>query len=102
MGQRKTVTREMANRYRRASNRQKGGDARRVRRSARLPAITPGGCCMWGKTVCERRDGELIKIVVGQRRSQRRSRRIYDEQVARLTKGLVPVRLCGWVHSQWV
>ena len=36
---------------------------------------------MWGKTVFERRNGELVKIVVGQRRPRRQSRRIYDEQV---------------------
>ena len=42
---------------------------------------------MWGKTVFERRDGELVKIVVGQRRARRSSRRVYDEQVrAALTK----------------
>ena len=88
MGQRKTVTREMANRYRRASKRQK---------AAMLDAFVDlHGCTrhhagwllrMWGKTVFERRDGELIKIVVGQRRPRRRSRRVYDEQVrAALTK----------------
>ena len=82
MGQRKAVTREMANRYRRASKRQK---------AAMLDEFVElHGCTrhhagwllrMWGKTVFERRDGELVKIVVGQRRPRRQSRRIYDEQV---------------------
>ena len=88
MGQRKAVTREVANRYRRASKRQK---------AAMLDEFVElHGCTrhhagwllrMWGKTVFDRRDGELVKIVVGQRRRRRQSRRLYDEQVlAALTK----------------
>ncbi len=82
MGQRKAVTREMANRYRRASKRQK---AAMVDEFVELHGCTRQHAGwllrMWGKTVFERRDGELVKIVVGQRRRRRQSRRIYDEQV---------------------
>ena len=82
MGQRKALTREMADRYRRAG---------RAEKSAMLDEFVElHGCTRhhagwllrtWGKTVFERRDGELVKIVVGQRRRRRRRPRIYDEQV---------------------
>ena len=82
MDQRKALTREMADRYRRASKRQK---------TAMLDEFVElHGCTrhhagwvlrMWGKTVFERRDGEVVKIVVGQRRRRRRGPRLYDEQV---------------------
>ena len=82
MAQRKAITREMASRYRRASKRQK---------AAMLDEFVElHGCTrhharwllrMWGKAVFERRDGELVKVVVGQRRRRRRSHRVYDEQV---------------------
>ena len=82
MGQRKALTRQMADRYRRASKRQK---------TAMLDEFVElHGCTrhhagwvlrMWGKTVFERRDGEVVKIVVGQRRRRRRGPRLYDEQV---------------------
>ncbi len=82
MGQRKAVTREMANRYRRASKPQK---AAMLDQFVKLHGCTRHHAGwllrMWGKTVFERRDGELVKIVVGQRRPRRRGRRIYDEQV---------------------
>ncbi len=82
MGQRKAVTREMANRYRRASKRQK---AAMLDQFVKLHGSTRHHAGwvlrMWGKTVFERRDGELVKIVVGQRRPRRQSRRIYDDQV---------------------
>lgn len=82
MGQRKAVTREMANRYRRASKRQK---AAMLDQFVKLHGCTRHHAGwvlrMWGKTVFERRDGELVKIVVGQRRPRRQSRRIYDDQV---------------------
>ena len=88
MGQRKALTREMVSRYRHAGKQQK---------TAMLDEFVElHGCTrhhagwvlrMWGKTVFERRDGELVKIVVGQRRPRRRSRRVYDQQVrAALTK----------------
>ena len=41
---------------------------------------------MWGKTVFERRDGEVVKIVVGQRCRRRRGPRLYDEQVVAALK----------------
>ena len=82
MGQRKALTKQMADRYRRASKRQK---------TAMLDEFVElHGCTrhhagwvqrMWGKTVFERRDGEVVKIVVGQRRRRRRGPRLYDEQV---------------------
>ena len=75
-----------------------GGDARSVRQAARLHRNHAGWLLrMWGKTVFERRDGELVKIVVGQRRPRRQSRRIYDEQVlAALRKIWYPFGcLCG-------
>ena len=82
MGQRKAVTREMANRYRRASKPQK---AAMLDQFVKLHGCTRHHAGwvlrMWGKTVFERRDGELVKIVVGQRRPRRQSRRIYDDQV---------------------
>ena len=87
MGQRKALTREMAARYRGASRPQK---------KAMLDEfVEMHGCTrhhagwllrMWGKTVFERRDGELVKIVVGQRLPRRRSSRVYDEQVAAALK----------------
>ena len=41
----------------------------------------------WGTTVWDRRAGRPVKIVVGQRRSRRRTARVYDHQaVAALTK----------------
>ena len=87
MGQRKALTREMAARYRGASRPQK---------KAMLDEFVElHGCTrhhagwllrMWGKTVFERRDGELVKIVVGQRLPRRRSSRVYDEQVGAALK----------------
>ena len=35
----------------------------------------------WGKTVFSHQGGELVKIVVGQRRARRTSPRVYDQQV---------------------
>ena len=64
------------------------GDARSVRGAERLhPAHAGWLLRMWGKMVFERRDGELVRLVVGQRRPRRRSPRLYDQQVvAALTK----------------
>ena len=58
------------------------GDARSVRQAARLhpPPRRVAGAHV-GQTVFERRDGELVKIVLGQRRQRRQSRRIYNGQV---------------------
>ena len=82
-----TLTREMADRYPRA---------RRPQKSAMLDEFVElHGCTrhhagwllrMWGKTVFERRGGELVKIVVGQRRRRRRTLRLYDEQVVTALK----------------
>ena len=87
MEQRKALTKQMVDRYRCASKRQK---------TAMLDEFVKlHGCTrhhagwllrMWGKTVLVRIDGQLVKIVVGQRRRRRRNRRIYDEQVVTALK----------------
>ena len=85
MGQRKALTKQMADRYRRASKRQK---------TAMLDEFVElHGCTrhhagwvlrMWGKTVFERRDGELVKIVVPAAAAP--GPRLYDEQVVAALK----------------
>ena len=87
MGQRRAVTQETAQEYRRASKKQKSAILDRV--------VKLNGCTrhhagwllrMWGKTVFERRGGKLVRIVVGQRRRRRTTRRVYDEQVVAALK----------------
>ena len=88
MEQRKAVASEMGTRYRQASKKQKG-------------QIIEGymgltGCARhhvgwlvacWGTRVWDRHDGQLVKIVVGQRGRWRHTRRVYEVQtVAALTK----------------
>ena len=87
MGQRKAVTRETAQEYRRASKKEKGAILDRVVKLMGCTRHHAGWLLrMWGKTVFERRNGVLVKYVVGRRRPRRSTPRIYDQQVARALK----------------
>ena len=84
MGQRKAVTREMANRYRRAMQATDCGDARSVRQAARLhpPPRGVGAAAVWASTVLERRRStSWSRSSSASARPRRQSRRIYDDQV---------------------
>ena len=61
----------------------------------------------WGKTVFSHQGGELVKIVVGQRRARRTSPRVYDQQVYEaleriwyLYGGMCGKRLIGVLRNQ--
>lgn len=83
MSQRKAITAQTVARYRRATRRQK---AALLDEFVQMHGCTRHHAAwvlrMWGKTVFERRDGQLVAVVVGQRRPRRRSARRYDERVA--------------------
>ena len=82
MAHRRAVTSEAAKRYRTASKKQKSRILdEHVALTGRNRSYLSWLLRCWGTTVFERRDGELVRIVVGQRRPRRQSRRIYDEQV---------------------
>ena len=88
MTHRKAVTSEAAKRYRTASKKQKSRILdEHVALTGRNRSYLSWLLRCWGTTVVERRDGELVRIVVGQRRRRRHARRVYDPQtVAALTK----------------
>ena len=61
----------------------------------------------WGKTVFSHQGGELVKIVVGQRRARRTIARVYDQQVYEaleriwyLYGGMCGKRLIGVLRNQ--
>ena len=88
MEQQKAVASQMAKRYRQASKKKKG---QIIEQYMGLTACTRHHAAWrlrcWGTTVWDRHDGRLVKIVVGQRRRRRHTRRVYDRQtVAALTK----------------
>ena len=83
MSQRKAITAATVERYRRATRRQKAALLDEFVRMHGCTRHHAGWVLrMWGKTVFERRDGQLVAVVVGQRRPRRRSARHYDERVA--------------------
>ena len=83
MSQRKAITAQTVERYRRATRRQKAALLDEFVRMHGCTRHHAGWVLrMWGKTVFERRDGQLVAVVVGQRRPRRRSARHYDERVA--------------------
>ena len=75
MGERKSVNRETAQEYRRGSKKVKLMGCKRHHAGWLLR--------MWGTTVVERRNGELVRYVVGQRSRRRSVPRIYDQQVVK-------------------
>ena len=83
MSQRKAITAQTVERYRRATRRQKAALLDEFVRMHGCTRHHAGWVLrMWGKTVFERRDGQLVAVVVGQRRPRRHSARHYDERVA--------------------
>ena len=84
MGERKSVTRETAQEYRRGSKKEKGVILDRVVKLMGCKRHHAGWLLrMWGTTVVERRNGELVRYVVGQRSRRRSVPRIYDQQVVK-------------------
>ena len=97
-----------AQRYRRSTRKQKAGildefvathDCTRNHASWLLRS--------WGKTVFSHQGGELVKIVVGQRRARRTIARVYDQQVYEaleriwyLYGGMCGKRLIGVLRNQ--
>ena len=82
MTHRKAVTSEAAKRYRTASKKQKSRILdEHVALTGRNRSYLSWLLRCWGTTVVERRGGEVVRIVVGQRQKRRRSPRLYDEQV---------------------
>ena len=69
MSQRKAITAQTVARYRRATRRQK---AALLDEFVQMHGCTRHHAAwvlrMWGKTVFEHRDGQLVAVVVGQRR----------------------------------
>ena len=89
MGQRKAVARQMARRYRSATKRQKG---RILDEYVELTGHTRNHAS-WllrsmGTTVWDHRDGQVVKIVVGQRRRRRKVWRNYDAQTKAALKNV--------------
>ena len=88
MEQQKAVASQMAKRYRQASKKKKG---QIIEEYMGLTGCTRHHAAWllrcWGTTVWDRQDGRLVKILVGQRRRRRHTRRVYDAQtVAAVTK----------------
>ena len=82
MTPRKAVTSEAAKRYRTASKKQKSRILdEHVALTGRNRSYLSWLLRCWGTTIVERRGGEVVRIVVGQRQKRRRSPRVYDEQV---------------------
>ena len=82
MTHRKAVTSEAAKRYRTASKKQKSRILdEHVALTGRNRSYLSWLLRCWGTTIVERRGGEVVRIVVGQRQKRRRSPRVYDEQV---------------------
>ena len=87
MTHRKAVTSEAAKRYRTAGKKQKSRILdEHVALTGRNRSYLSWLLRCWGTTVVERRDGEVVKIVVGQRQKRRRSPRVYDEQIVAALK----------------
>ena len=87
MTHRKAVTSEAAKRYRTASKKQKSRILdEHVALTGRNRSYLSWLLRCWGTTVVERRGGEVVRIVVGQRQKRRRSPRVYDEQVVAALK----------------
>ncbi len=87
MTHRKAVTSEVAKRYRTASKKQKSRILdEHVALTERNRSYLSWLLRCWGTTVVERRGGEVVRIVVGQRQKRRRSPRLYDEQVVAALK----------------
>ena len=87
MTHRKAVTSEAAKRYRTASKKQKSRILdEHVALTRRNRSYLSWLLRCWGTTVVERRGGEVVRIVVGQRQKRRRSPRVYDEQVVAALK----------------
>ena len=87
MAQRKAVTRELAQRYRRATRREKGEI---LDRWVQLTGHTRNHASWllrgWGRTVYSYQGGRAVKIVVGTRRPRRHNPRCYDQEVYRALK----------------
>ena len=79
MEQQKAVASQMATRYRQASKKKKG---QIIEEYMGLSGCTRHHAAWllrcWGTTVWDRHDGRAVKIVVGQRRRRRHTRRFYD------------------------
>ena len=87
MTHRKAVTSEADKRYRTASKKQKSRILdEHVALTGRNRSYLSWLLRCWGTTVVERRGGEVVRIVVGQRQKRRRSPRLYDEQVVAALK----------------
>ena len=87
MTHRKAVTSEAAKRYRTAGKKQKSRILdEHVALTGRNRSYLSWLLRCWGTTVVERRGGEVVRIVVGQRQKRRRSPRVYDEQVVAALK----------------
>ena len=87
MAQRKAVTRELAQRYRRATRREKGEI---LNQWVQLTGHTRNHASWllrgWGRTVYSYQGGRPVKIVVGTRRPRRHSPRYYNQEVYRALK----------------
>ena len=82
MAERKSVTRELAQKYRRGSRRKKGmilDQLMQLNGWSRHHAAWVLRC--WGRTVFIWRGGRLVKIVVGRPPTRRTRRRYYDAAV---------------------
>ena len=87
MAQRKAVTRELAQRYRRATRREKGEILdQRVQLTGHTRNHASWLLRGWGRTVYSYQGGRPVKIVVGTRRPRRHSPRYYDQEVYRALK----------------
>ena len=87
MAQRKAVTRELAQRYRRTTRREKGEI---LDQWVQLTGHTRNHASWllrcWGRTVYSYQGGRAVKIVVGTRRPRRHSPRYYNQEVYRALK----------------
>ena len=93
MAQRKAVTRELAQRYRRATRREKGEILDQwVQLTGHTRNHASWLLCCWGRTVYSYQGGRAVKIVVGTRRPRRHSPRCYDQEVYRAEASLGVVR----------
>lgn len=81
MAERKAVTRELAQEYRRGSRREKGETLDRVKLNGWTRHHAAWVLRCWGRTVYIWQGGRLVKIVVGRPRGRRPRRRYYDAAV---------------------
>ena len=92
MAQRKAVTRELAQRYRRATRREKGEILdQRVQLTGHTRNHASWLLRGWGRTVYSYQGGRPVKIVVGTRRPRRHSPRYYDQEVVSCTEASLGV-----------